>query len=148
MALNYIKKLQTETGLSQDQLIKTLGLVNYDIKFVNKSFAELDAIIQTCVLNELDKFIDRKQNDIILIRYVSDYDFALYEEKLFTVLKCSSIHKAYINRTKLAIERIEGEVFTVFMDSNYYETWLGVNDFDDDPDIRITWAKQQLKQNN
>ena len=57
MAVNYIKKLQTETGLSKDQLIKTLGLDNYDIKFVNKSFAELDAIIQTCVLNELDKFI-------------------------------------------------------------------------------------------
>ena len=31
------------------------------------------------------------------------------------------------------------------MESSFYETWLGINDFDDRRDLRVIWAEQQLK---
>jgi len=144
MASKYMRILQDETGFSEKQLVKKLGLDTFDKESIANAIAELDSVIETCVLSEIDIFIARKQNDMILIRYLSDYDFALYEPDLFNILKCSTIHKAFITRTKRAIERIAGKVLIVFMDSNYYETWLGVNDFDDSPEIRMTWARQQV----
>ncbi len=137
--------LQEETGLSQDTLIETLSLDNSDKKSIAIALAKLDAIIETYVLNEVDSFLVRAQNNIILIRFISEDDFALYEPELFNLLKCFSVHKAFITRAKRAIERIGGTVAIAFMDSHYYETWLGVNDFDDNPDLRITWASQQIK---
>ncbi len=137
--------LQEETGLSQDTLIETLSLDNSEKKSIAVALAELDAIIETYVLNEVDSFLVRAQNNIILIRFISEDDFALYEPELFNLLKCFSIHTAFITRAKRAIERIGGTVAIAFMDSHYYETWLGVNDFDDNPDLRIIWANQQIK---
>lgn len=137
--------LQEETGLSQDTLIETLSLDNSDKKSIAIALAKLDAIIETYVLNEVDSFLVRAQNNIILIQFISEDDFALYEPELFNLLKCFSVHKAFITRAKRAIERIGGTVAIAFMDSHYYETWLGVNDFDDNPDLRITWASQQIK---
>ncbi len=137
--------LQEETGLSQDTLIETLSLDNSDKKSIAIALAKLDAIIETYVLNEVDSFLVRAQNNIILIRFISEDDFALYEPELFNLLKCFSIHTAFITRAKRAIERIGGTVAIAFMDSHYYETWLGVNDFDDNPDLRIIWANQQIK---
>ena len=136
---------QEETGLSQDSLIKILRLNNCDGASIQLALAEFNSIIETCVLNEIDLFLARAQNETILIRFASEDDFALYEPELFNLLKCCSIQKAFITRAKRAIERIGGKVFVAFMDTNHYETWLGVNDFDDEPDLRITWAKQQIR---
>nr|HIL75835.1 hypothetical protein [Rhodospirillales bacterium] len=145
MTSKRMRILQEETGLSQDTLIETLSLDNSEKKPIAVALAELDAIIETYVLNEVDSFLVRAQNNIILIRFISEDDFALYEPELFNLLKCFSVHKAFITRAKRAIERIGGTVAIAFMDSHYYETWLGVNDFDDNPDLRITWASQQIK---
>ena len=136
--------LLDETGFSQKQLMVTLGLENCDKEAIANAIAKLDSIIKTCVLSEIDAFVAGKQNDIILIRYISNYDLALYEVDLFNSFKCCSIHKVFITRTIKAIERLGGKVSVVYMDSNYYETWLGVNDFDDSHEIRMTWAKQQI----
>ena len=145
MTSKQLQTLQEETGLSQNTLIETLDLGNSDKKSIAVALAELDAIIETYVLNEVDSFLVRAQNNIILIRFISEDDFALYEPELFNLLKCFSVHKAFITRAKRAIERIGGTVAIAFMDSHYYETWLGVNDFDDNPDLRIIWASQQIK---
>ena len=145
MTSKQLQTLQEETGLSQNTLIETFGLGNSDKKSIAVALAELDAIIETYVLNEVDSFLVRAQNNIILIRFISEDDFALYEPELFNLLKCCSVHKAFITRAKRAIERIGGTVAIAFMDSHYYETWLGVNDFDDNPDLRIIWASQQIK---
>ena len=137
--------LQAETGLSQDNLLETLGLSNSDKKSTSLALAKLDATIEAYVLNEIDLFLTRIPNDTILIRFISENDFALYEPEIFNALKHCSIQKSLITRAKRAIERIGGEVAIAFMDGQHYETWLGVNDFDDNPDLRITWASQQIK---
>jgi|TARA_B110000881_G_C18347100_1_gene399535 hypothetical protein len=145
MTANHLKQLQAETGLSRDNLIETLGLSNSDKKSTSLALAELDAIIETYVLNEIDLFLARSLNETILIRFISENDFALYEPEIFNDLKHCSLQKVLITRSKRAIERIGGEVAIAFMDGQYYETWLGVNDFDDNPDLRIAWASQQIK---
>ena len=137
--------LQAETGLSRDNLLETLGLSNSDKKSTSLALAKLDATIEAYVLNEIDLFLARISNDTILIRFISENDFALYEPEIFNALKHCSIQKSLITRAKRAIERIGGEVAIAFMDGQHYETWLGVNDFDDNPDLRITWASQQIK---
>ena len=71
--------------------------------------------------------------------------FALYEPKLFEELGSSNIHGNFIARTKMAIERIGGEVTVAFMDTEFYEAWLGVNDFDDSRELRVAWARQQAR---
>ena len=137
--------LQAETGLSRDNLIETLGLSNFDKKSTSLALAKLDATIEAYVLNEIDLFLARISNDTILIRFISENDFALYEPELFNDLKHCLLQKVLIMRGKRAIERIGGGVAIAFMDGQHYETWLGVNDFDDNPDLRITWASQQIK---
>jgi len=109
------------------------------------ALAELDAMIRTAVITEIDTFTTRAERDVILIRFISEDDFALYEPDLFEQFKRSSVHSAFIARTKRALERIGGEVTIAFMESSFYETWLGVNDFDDSRDLRITWARQQIR---
>ena len=82
---------------------------------------------------------------MILIRFLNNEAFALYEPKLFEELGSSSIHGNFIARTKKAIERIGGEVTVAFMDTEFYEAWLGVNDFDDSRELRVAWARQQAR---
>ena len=137
--------LQAETGLSRDNLLETLGLSNSDKKSTSLALAKLDATIEAYVLNEIDLFLARISNDTILIRFISENDFALYEPELFNDLKHCLLQKVLITRSKRAIERIGGGVAIAFMDGQFYVTWLGVNDFDDNRDLRITWASQQIK---
>ena len=118
MTSTCMQKLLVETGFTQKQLLKTLGLNNFDNKYISNSIAKLDSTMEACVLNEIDCFVNKTQRNIILIRYVSDHDFALYEADLFNIFKCCIIHKALIKRTIRAIERVGGEVVVVFMDSN------------------------------
>ena len=145
MTSNFTDMLQEDLALSQDTLITILGLNNCDGGSFGLALAEFNSIVETCVLNEIDLFLARTEDDTILIRFVSENDFALYEPELFNLLKCCQIQKAFIMRVKRAIERIGGKVVVAFMDTNHYETWLSVNDFDDEPDLRITWASQQIK---
>ncbi len=145
MTAKHMELLQAETGLSRDNLLETLGLSNSDKKSTSLALAKLDATIEAYVLNEIDLFLARISNDTILIRFISENDFALYEPEIFNALKHCSLQKVLIMRGKRAIERIGGEVAIAFMDGRHYETWLGVNDFDDNPELRITWASQQIK---
>ena len=105
----------------------------------------MDTIIENEILKTVDMFLQQEINHFIMIRYSSPDDFALYEPELFENLKSCSIHKIFIERAKQAIERIGGTVDIVFMDSDFYESWLSVNDFDDTKELRIFWAKQQIK---
>ena len=112
---------------------------------ITRPLAELDAKIEAAVITEIDNFSNRAERDTILIRFLTETDFALYEPYLFEQFKMAAVHGAFIARSKRAIERIGGEVTIAFMESNFYETWLGVNDFDDTRDLRIAWARQQLR---
>jgi len=31
------------------------------------------------------------------------------------------------------------------MDTEFYEAWLGINDFDDSRELRVAWARQQAR---
>ena len=145
MTPEYIEKLQKETGLAEFKLIEALEIRHKGKEAISQNLAELDAMIDTHVLNEVDSFLSKQRSDHILIRFISNNDFALYEPELFNLFKSWVIHKAFIIRTKAAIERIGGVVKIAYMDSHYYETWLGVNDFDDSVNLRETWAVQQIE---
>ena len=110
-----------------------------------EKLARLDAMVETAVISEVDIFSQLNEREVILIRFLNNEAFALYEPKLFEELGSSSIHGNFIARTIIAIERIGGEVTVAFMDTEFYEAWLGVNDFDDCRELRVAWARQQAR---
>ena len=126
-----IQKLDAGSHPRQEALIEQL--------------AKLDATIEAAVIMEIDAYTLRSERDTILVRFLNDDDFALYEPELFENLGTATVHNAFISRVKRAIERLGGQAEIAFMDSAFYEAWLGVNDFDDSRDLRITWARQQMR---
>ena len=110
-----------------------------------EQLAKLDATIESAVIMEIDAYTLRSERDTILIRFLNDDDFALYEPDLFEDLGTATAQRAFISRVKRAIERLGGQAEIAFMDSSFYEAWLGVNDFDDSRDLRIAWARQQMR---
>ena len=110
-----------------------------------EKLARLDAMVETAVFSEVDIFTQLNEREVILIRFLNNEAFALYEPNLFEDLGSSSIHGNFIARTKKAIERIGGEVTVAFMDTEFYEAWLGINDFDDSRELRVAWARQQAR---
>ena len=157
MSNSEFQNLREYLGMSRTECATYLGLKsaedlvllengNTDIHSRHReTLARLDSIIETAVLTEVDLFTQIAERDIVLIRFLNDDQFALYEPDLFESFGSASVHGAFINRTKLAIERIGGDVTVAFMDSEFYEAWLGVNDFDDSLELRISWARQQIK---
>ena len=110
-----------------------------------EQLAKLDATIESAVIAEIDAYSLRSERDTILVRFLNEDDFALYEPDLFEDLGSANVHNAFISRVKRAIERLGGQAEIAFMDSTFYEAWLGVNDFDDSRDLRIAWARQQMR---
>ena len=110
-----------------------------------EKMARLDAMVETAVISEVDIFSQLNERKVILIRFLNNEAFALYEPTLFEELGSSSIHGNFIARTKKAIERIGAEVTVAFMDTEFYEAWLGINDFDDSRELRVAWARQQAR---
>ncbi|MDG2034959.1 MAG: hypothetical protein P8J29_13560 [Rhodospirillales bacterium] len=126
-----IRKLEAGSHPRQQALVERL--------------AKLDATIEAAVIMEIDAYTLRSERDTILVRFLNDDDFALYEPELFENLGTATVHNAFISRVKRAIERLGGQAEIAFMDSAFYEAWLGVNDFDDSRDLRIAWARQQMR---
>ena len=126
-----------------------ISIIENDTKNIHQEhqekLARLDAMVETAVFSEVDIFSQLNEREVILIRFLNNEAFALYEPKLFEELGYSSIHGNFISRTKKAIERIGGEVTVAFMDTEFYEVWLGVNDFDDSRELRVAWARQQAR---
>ena len=110
-----------------------------------EQLAKLDATIEATVLMAIDDYTLRSERDTVLIRFLNEDDFALYEPDLFEDLGSANVHNAFIRRVNRAIERLGGQAEIAFMDSSFYEAWLGVNDFDDSRDLRIAWARQQMR---
>ena len=110
-----------------------------------EQLAKLDATIESAVLMAIDDYTLRSERDTVLIRFLNNEDFALYEPDLFEELGTAAVHNAFISRVERAIERLGGQAEIAFMDSPFYEAWLGVNDFDDSRDLRIAWARQQMR---
>ena len=110
-----------------------------------EQLAKLDATIEATVLMAIDDYTLRSERDTVLIRFLNNDDFALYEPDLFEELGSANVHNAFVSRVKRAIERLGGQAEIAFMDSPFYEAWLGVNDFDDSRDLRIAWARQQMR---
>ena len=109
------------------------------------NLAMLDAVVESEVITAVDLFSLSNEKEFILIRYLSNEEFALYEPRMFEDFRSANVHRNFIDRTKKAIERINGKVLIAFMDSEFYETWLGINDFDDNREVRVVWARQQLR---
>ena len=151
------KKLQNSLGLSDEDYLRFAGID--DINEINllrnashprqqalmNQLAILDAKIETAVINEIDLYSRRAERDTVLIRFLTDDDFALYEPDLYENLGGAMVHGNFITRLKQAIERLGGRADIAFMDSAFYEAWLGVNDFDDSRDLRLAWARQQMR---
>ena len=149
--------LREKLGMSRTDCAKYLGLSSAEeiALFENGTssirpeyteyLAYLDSKIESAVILEVDTFSQTLEREVILVRFLTDHEFALYEPELYAELGASSVHGVFIRRTKKAIERIGGEVTVAFMDSEFYETWLGVNDFDDSRDLRTAWVRQQIR---
>ena len=151
------KNLQNSVGLSDEDYLRFAGIddINEIDLLRNAShprqqalmnqLAILDAKIETAVINEIDLYSRRAERDTVLIRFLTDDDFALYEPDLYENLGGAMVHGNFITRLKQAIERLGGRADIAFMDSAFYEAWLGVNDFDDSRDLRLAWARQQMR---
>ena len=157
MSEHDIKALRQKLELTSANCAKFLGFkstIDYlDIenkKMPDKSriferLAIVDSQIEELVLRELEVFNFKQKTEIILLRYLNNDDFFLYDPEIAETLKIVELHKNLINRVRNGLANIGKTVKLVFMDSNYYEQWLSVNDFEDSPDIRIFWGSEQIK---
>jgi len=155
--MSKFKLLRNKLGMSRSECAKFLGLENAtEVLKIEKNsinlnqglfdnLAKLDSIVEAVVISEVDLFSVSNENEFILLRFLNDEDFALYEPDMFEDFGSVKIHRNFIDRAKKAIERIDGKVIISFMDSEFYEAWLGVNDFDDSRQLRVVWARQQLR---
>ena len=155
--MSKFKNLRIKLGMSRLECTNYLGLTSIDeiISIENKetvlssdlwsNLAMLDSVVESAVITAVDLFSVSNEKEFILIRYLSNEEFALYEPELFEDFGSANIHRNFIDRTKKAIERINGKVLIAYMDSEFYEAWLGINDFDDNSEVRIVWARQQLR---
>lgn len=110
-----------------------------------RRLAEVDSQVESLTIDALDAYADADNAEVILVRFLKDEDLALYEPEQFEKIHTAEIHGALIDRVAAAIEKLGGRVLIAFMDSEFYETWLGINDFDDGPLVRATWARQQIR---
>jgi len=157
MAKMSFKQLRDAVGLSVKDCAQQLGLNDpSEVGFLdagtharqdemNAQLAKLDAKVEAAVINEVDIYMQRAERDTVLIRFLTEDDFALYEPDLFEDFGTAVVHGALISRVRKAVERLGGEAEIAYMDSAFYEAWLGVNDFDDSRDLRIAWARQQMR---
>ncbi len=157
MSEHDIKALRQKLELTSANCAKFLGFkctIDYlDIenkKMPDKSriferLAIVDSQIEELVLRELEVFNFKQKTEIILLRYLNNDDFFLYDPEIAETLKIVELHKNLINRVRNGLANIGKTVKLVFMDSNYYEQWLSVNDFEDSPDIRVFWGSEQIK---
>ncbi len=158
MSGDQLKSLREDLGLSREDCAELLGLGGPEsVRLMEdgatpapdehlRKLATLNAKVETAVLAEVEYFTQGGERDIVLMRFMSDDEFALYEPDLFERFDhLVQLHGAFITRAKRAIERLGGEVTVAFMDSEFYEAWLGVNDFDDSRDLRVAWARQQIR---
>ena len=155
--MSNFKTLRERLGMNRSECAQFLKLksadeitiIENDTKDIHQEhqekLARLDAMVETAVISEVDIFSQLNEGEVILIRFLNNEAFALYEPNLFEDLGSSSIHGNFIARTKKAIERIGGEVTVAFMDTEFYEAWLGINDFDDSRELRVAWAHQQAR---
>ena len=153
--MSNFKTLRERLGMNHSECAQFLKLessdqitiMENDTKDIHQEqlekLARLDAMVETAVISEVDIFSQLNEREVILIRFLNNETFALYEPNLFEELGSSIIHGNFIARTKKAIERIGGEVSVAFMDTEFYEAWLGINDFDDSRELRVAWARQQ-----
>ena len=153
--MSNFKTLRERLGMNHSECAQFLKLessdqitiMENDTKDIHQEqlekLARLDAMVETAVISEVDTFSQSNEREVILIRFLNNETFALYEPNLFEELGSSIIHGNFIARTKKAIERIGGDVSVAFMDTEFYEAWLGINDFDDSRELRIAWARQQ-----
>ena len=72
-----------------------------------EKLARLDAMVETAVISEVDIFSQLNEREVILIRFLNNEAFALYEPKLFEELGSSSIHGNFITRTKKLLSALE-----------------------------------------
>ena len=155
--MSNFKSLRERLGMNHSECARFLKLessdeimmMENDTKDIHQEqlekLARLDAIVETAVISEVDIFSQLNEREVILIRFLNNETFSLYEPKLFEELGSSRIHENFIARTKKAIERIGGEATVAFMDTEFYEAWLGINDFDDSRELRVAWARQQTR---
>ena len=140
-----IESLLNSIGLSQTQFYSLFPTVATKMDDQISFLKLIDAYMESLIIDEIDYFSHNRKNNVILIRFLNDDDFSLYEPEIFDILKSCLVHKALIIRAKKAIERTKKNVNVVYMETSLYETWLGINDFDDRRDLRVIWAEQQLK---
>ena len=155
--MSNFKTLRERLGMNHSECAQFLKLessdqitiMENDTKDIHQEqlekLARLDAMVETAVISEVDIFSQLNEREVILIRFLNNETFALYEPNLFEELGSSIIHGNFIARTKKAIERIGGDVSVAFMDTEFYEAWLGINDFDDSRELRVAWARQQAR---
>ncbi len=91
---------------------------NQDIHL--KILPNLNTNTESQIFQELTLYTESTQKESILIRYLTDNDFALYESRLFEDFMSMVIHSTFIARTKRAIERIGGRVIVIFMNSDLF----------------------------
>ena len=155
--MSNFKTLRERLGMDRSECAQFLKLessdqitiMENDTKVVHQEqlekLARLDAMVETAVISEVDTFSQSNEREVILIRFLNNETFALYEPNLFEELGSSIIHGNFIARTKKAIERIGGKVSVAFMDTEFYEAGLGINDFDDSRELRVAWARHQAR---
>ena len=82
-----IKSLLNSVGLSQAQFSTLFPAVTVKGDDQLSYLKLLDAYMESLVIDEIDYFSNHRINTIILIRFLNDDDFSLYEPEIFDILR-------------------------------------------------------------
>lgn len=81
---------------------------------------ELDSLVQSFVLDAVDDYAAGSDNEIVLVRFLTDADFALYEPIQQAKIYSAEIQGALVERIETAVGSLGGRVLIAYMDSEFY----------------------------
>ena len=91
-----VKLLLNSLGLTQTQF-STLFPIDKIKKINQLTFLKtLDSYIESLIIDEIDYHTNNQTNRIILIRFLNDDDFSLYEPEIFEILKSYLVLKTFV----------------------------------------------------
>ena len=103
-----------------------------------------DARMESAVRNAVEHFLeaDDRPAAVHLLIYATDADYVRYRPHDDTPF--AAMHRALVDRLRLALQRLDQAVRIVEMRPDDYEAWRTAEGLEDREDTRAAWAALQI----
>lgn len=147
-------------GLNDQQAAALFGVRDRTLRYWRAGHVVVPAKIAAAIAHldhDLDELVRRtvealpdiaaegggEPEQIRLVAYRNDDDFASYQVEEAKRLRFASAHRALIGRARRALEEAGYKVRILWLEPDSYEAWRREEKLPDRPDTRAAWAAQQ-----